>query len=290
VKPTSTGSAGVETPVPAPVPTSPAIVERCKALISKPLFDAVMMGVIVINAIVLGLETFESLAGRHHGLFTMLNHVILGIYVVELLIRLTAFRWNARAFAEDKWNIFDFLVVVASFVPWLRENAMLLRLVRVARIVRLVRFLPDLRVILGAVGRSIPGVASLAAATVLLIYIYGMIGWVLFAEHDPAGYGNIGHAMLTMFVMLTLENLPDNIAMGMEISSWTILFFISYTVIASFLIFNLFIGIVLNSMEEARSADNKEHETDDLLARLRAARTALEQAEQELQKTHRDDR
>ena len=99
-----------------------------------------------------------------------------------------------------------------------------------------------------------------------------------------------GEAMLTMFVMLTLENFPDNVAMGQEMSQWTILFFISYAVVMSFLIFNLFIGIVLNSMEEARAADRKEHETDDLLDRLRAARTALEDAEDELQKTHRDDR
>lgn len=254
------------------------------------MFDTAIIALILFNAVILGLETFDSLAGRYHGLFGVINNVILGVYVVELLIRLTAFRWNARAFAEDRWNIFDFLVVVASFVPWLRENAMLLRVVRVARIVRVVRFLPDLRVIMGAVGRSVPGVASLAAATVLLIYIYGMLGWVLFGTHDPENYGNIGHAMLTMFVMLTLENLPDNIAMGQQVSDWTIVFFISYTVIASFLLFNLFIGIVLNSMEEARSADRKEHETDDLLARLRSARTALEDAEAELQKTHRDDK
>lgn len=290
MKPRSSTTDAVAASAPSPTPTSPAIVERCKAIIANPVFDTAIIAVILFNAVILGLETFDSVAGRYHGLFGLINNVILGVYVVELLIRLTAFRWNARAFAEDRWNIFDFLVVVASFVPWLRENAMLLRVVRVARIVRVVRFLPDLRVIMGAVGRSVPGVASLAAATVLLIYIYGMLGWVLFGTHDPENYGNIGHAMLTMFVMLTLENLPDNIAMGQQVSEWTIVFFISYTVIASFLIFNLFIGIVLNSMEEARSADRKEHETDDLLARLRTARTALEDAEAELQKTHRDDK
>jgi voltage-gated sodium channel len=289
VQPTSGGSAVIDASAAKPPPTSPAIVERCKALIANPTFDTVILGVILFNAVILGLETFDDLAGRYHGLFSVINNVILGIYVVELLIRLTAFRWNARAFAEDKWNIFDFLVVVASFVPWLRENAMLLRMVRLLRIVRIVRFLPDLRVVVGAIARCVPGVASLAAATLLLVYIYAMLGWVLFAQHDPEHYGNIGDAMLTMFLMLTVENLIDNVAMGQEISQWTVVFFISYTVIASFLVFNLFIGIVLNSMEEARSADRAEHETDDLLARLRAARAALEDAERELQKTHRDD-
>jgi voltage-gated sodium channel len=290
VQSTSSSPAIVDASPLKPPPTSPAIVERCKALIANPAFDVVILGVIVLNALVLGLETFQQLSAPYQGLFTALNNVILGVYVVELLIRLTAFGWNPRAFARDKWNVFDFFVVVASFVPWLRASAMLLRLVRVLRLVRMVRFLPDLRIIVGAVGRSLPGVASLAAATFLMIYIYAMVGWVLFGDHDPAQYGNIGKAMLTMFIMLTLENLPDNIAMGQEISGWTILFFISYAVILSFLIFNLFIGIVLNSMEEARSADRKEHETDDLLGRIRAARGALEDAEAELQKTHRDDK
>lgn len=271
------------------VKSRPVLVEHAQRLIANPVFDTVMMGVIVVNAIILGLETFQPLAAEHHALFATLNHVILGIYVVELLIRLTAFRFRPREFAQDRWNVFDFIVVVASLLPWLRENAMLLRLVRLLRIVRIVRFLPDLRVIVAAVGRSIPGVASLAAATVLLIYIYGMVGWVLFSGHDPEHYGNIGAAMLTMFVMLTLENLPDNIEMGLAISPWTVLFFVSYAILASFLIFNLFIGIVLNSMEEARSADRKEHETDDLLARLRVARAALEDAETELARTHRND-
>lgn len=273
-----------------PLKTAPAIVVRCRALIENPLFDLVITAVILVNAVVLGLETYESVVAGYHGFFSYVYDVILAVYVVELLIRFTAVGWSVRTYVADGWNVFDFIVVTASFVPWLRDTAMLLRLVRVLRVARIVRFLPDLRVIMGAVGRSVPGVASLAAATGLLIFIYGMLGWVLFAGHDPEHYGNIGQAMLTMFIMLTLENLPDNIAMGQQISEWTILFFISYAVAMSFLIFNLFIGIVLGSMEEAREIDRARHETDDLLHRLRTARTALEDAERELQRTHRDDR
>jgi voltage-gated sodium channel len=289
---TSLDAVGAPPPeqTPNPQSTSGSIPDRCRALINNRTFELVIVAVIVVNAIVLGLGTYADIASRHEPLFSTIYNVILGIYVVELLIRLTAYRWNPREFVKDGWNSFDFLVVVASFVPALRANAMLLRLVRLLRIVRLVRFLPDLRILVSAAGRSVPGIASLAGATFVLIFIYGMLGWVLFGSHDPANYGNVGLAMLTMFVMLTLENFPDNVAMGQEISQWTILFFISYVLLASFLIFNLFIGIVLNAMEEARSVDRKEHETDDLLTRLRGAREALEQAEEELQKTHRDDR
>lgn len=277
-------------PSPAPQPGAKSIPDRCRALISHRWFELAIVAVIVVNAIVLGMGTYADVASRHEGLFSTIYNVILGIYVVELLIRLTAYRWNPREFVKDGWNVFDFIVVVASFVPSLRANAMLLRLVRLLRIVRLVRFLPDLRVLVAAAGRSVPGIASLAAATFVLIFIYGMLGWVLFSSHDPAAYGNVGQSMLTMFVMLTLENFPDNVAMGQQVSQWTIVYFISYVMLASFLIFNLFIGIVLNAMEEARAADHKAHEKDDLLVRLRAARTALEEAEEELEKTHRDDR
>jgi len=291
VNPTPSSSTTVaEGSDPTPTPTSQSIPDRCRALINNRTFELVIVGVIVFNAILLGAGTYSDVADRYENLFSTIYNVILGIYVVELLIRLTACRWNPREFVKDGWNIFDFIVVVAAFVPGLRANAMLLRMVRLLRIVRLVRFLPDLRVLVSAAGRSVPGIASLAGATFVLIFIYGMGGWVLFGTHDPANYGNVGFAMLTMFVMLSLENFPDNVAMGQQVSQWTIVFFISYVLLASFLIFNLFIGIVLNAMEEARAADRKEHETDDLLTRLRAAREALEQAEEELQKTHRDDR
>jgi len=286
VHPTSSDPA-VEPPVP-PKPV-PAVVERCRGLIANPVFETAIVIVIVINATMLGLETFDSVAAGYHGAFDVVYNVILGIYAIELLIRFTAAGWNVREFTKSHWNVFDFIVIAASFLPGLRATAMLLRLVRLARIVRIIRFLPDLQIVIGAIARSIPGVASLAAATALLIYIYGMLGWVLFAEHDPEHYGNIGRGMLTMYIMLTLENLPDNVEMGLQVSPWSVLFFISYTVILSFLVFNLFIGIVLNSMEEARAVDRAKHEKDDLLHRLRAAREALEDAERELQRTHRDD-
>lgn len=82
-----------------------------------------------------------------------------------------------------------------------------------------------------------------------------MVGWAIFHDHNPESFGNVGQSMVTMFVLLTLENLPVYIEIGQELSNWTLLFFISYVLIASFLIFNLFIGIVINSMEgRARSS------------------------------------
>ncbi|MCK9249733.1 MAG: ion transporter [Solirubrobacteraceae bacterium] len=259
------------------------IVARCRALAGSARFDAAILVVIVVNAVVLGLETYPSVADDAGDTLSRINDVFLGIFVVELLIRMVGSihpdgpRATVRRFAANRWNLFDFFVVVASFLPGLRENATLLRLLRLARIVRVVRFLPDLQVIFGAVLRSLPGVAGLAVMTALLIYVYGMVGWVIFADHDPEQYGTVGTAMITMFVLLTLENLPDYVAAGRELSDWTLLFYVSYVLVASFLIFNLFIGIVIGAMEEARAQHR-----DEQRIRERAAAAATEGREDDL--------
>lgn len=271
--------------------------DLCRRLTSSSRFEAGMLAVILLNAVVLGAETFERVEQDAGDTLAVLDKVFLGVFTVELLIRLTAARWKPREFFGDGWNSFDFVVVTASFVPGL--NASILRIVRLARVVRVVRFLPDLRVIVNAVAASVPGVASLAVGTALLVYVYGMLGWLIFDAHDPDNYGDIAQSMLTFFVMLTLENLPDNLEMGQELSPWTVPFFISYVLLASFLVFNLFIGIVLNSMEEARAADHraqrqKEREAaaasedleDDLVVavedRIDELRSALDALSQEL--------
>ena len=255
---------------------------------SSPPFEPAVLALILFNAVVLGLDTFQVIAERYQPVLSWVYPAILAGYVLELLIRFTATGWNVREFVADKWNVFDFVVIAVAFVPLVQQTVTVLRLLRLARIVRVVRFLPDLQIIVGAIARSVRGIASLVAATTLLLYIYGMLGWILFGDHDAEHYGNIGRAMLTMFVMLTLENFPDNVARGQEISAWSNLFFISYALIMSFLIFNLFIGIVLGAMEEARAAQAAEHQTDDLLARLRSARQALEETERELERLRGD--
>jgi voltage-gated sodium channel len=216
-----------------------------------------MLAVITLNAIVLGAETYDGVEDRYGDALHLLNDIFLGAFVVELVIRIVACWPRPGRFFVSAWNVFDFVVVAASFLPGLRENATLLRLLRLARIVRAVRFLPDLRVVFAAVVRSVPGVSSLAVMTLLLVYLYGMVGWLVFHDHDPANFGNVGQAMVTMFVLLTLENLPSYIERGQELSDWTLLFYLSYVLVASFLIFNLFIGIVVNSMEEARAAEHR---------------------------------
>ena len=257
------------------------MVALCRALVGSRKFEFAIMGVILINAIALGVETYFSSESSATRTLDLINGACLAIYVLELGARLIAcFPSPQRAF-RDRWTAFDAIIIIASFTPGVRENATILRLLRVLRIVRVIRFLPDLRIIIGAIGRSVPGVATLGVAALLLVYIYGMVGWVLFADGDPENFGDIGTSMLTMFVLLTLENLPDAIERGQALSDWAVPFYVSYVLIASFVVFNLFIGIVINSMEDARQEEaarrNRETGHGDLGARLHALQTELAQ-------------
>jgi voltage-gated sodium channel len=281
------------------------VVRLASRLVANPAFDRVFLAIILVNAVVLGAETYPAVERDAGDTLHLLNDVFLAAFVVEILLRFAATGFSPRRYLSNGWNVFDLIVVGGAFVPGLRENATLLRILRLLRIVRAIRLLPDLRVLVVAVGRSLPGVGSLALLTVLLLFVYGMVGWLIFADENPAGYGTIGNAMLTLFVMLTLENLPDNLEMGRQLSEWTILYFLSFALLAAFVLFNLFIGIVINSMEEARAIELNRAErelldddaTNDadahavvLAERVRALRGALEDLEREVTAQARDRR
>ena len=270
------------------------IVRFCADLADATPFNLFIFAVILANAVVLGLETYDSVEREAGGLLDALNNIFLGIFVVELAIRLIGFGRRPGQFFRSGWNVFDFIVILASFAPGLRENTTLLRLARLGRVIRIVRLLPDLRVLTIAIGRSIPGVMSLSVLAILVVFIYGMVGWTIFNEHAPRQYGTIGEAMLTLFVTLTLENLPDQIALGRELSDWTIIYFVSYALVAAFLIFNILIGVVINSLEEARAieharerADRLEHgdpEEPVLEERIAEVREALDALESDIKR------
>jgi len=269
------------------------IVRTCAALADSVAFNVAIFGVILANAVVLGLETYPGVVRDAGGLLSTLNDVFLGVFVVELAIRLTAFGSRPGNFFRSGWNVFDFVVVIAAFLPGLRENSTLLRIARLARVLRIVRLLPDLRVLVTAIYRSLPGVASLTVLAVVTLFVYGMIGWTIFDDHAPQEYGTIGNAMLTLFVLLSLENLPQNIELGRELSDWTILYFVSYALVAAFLLFNILIGIVINSLEEARAieharerADSAEHGEVQVTPEERIAtmRATLDELEEDLRR------
>ena len=226
-------------------------------IVASPIFTGVIVATILVNAVVLGLHTYEQIDDRWGLTLDVINGACLTIFIVELCIRIAAYWPRPLAFFRDGWNVFDFVVIGAAFVPGIRENSTLLRLARLARVVRIVRLLPELRVLLAGVWRSVPPLASIGAVTLMVLFVYGMVGWILFSDELPAQWGNIGRAMLTLFVMLTLEDFPTYMDAAMEIEPWAWVYFVSFILVAAFIVLNVLIGIVLNSMEEARELERR---------------------------------
>jgi voltage-gated sodium channel len=218
----------------------------------------VVVATIAVNAVVLGLQTYEGVADRWGSLLDAINAACVSIFVVGLLTRIGSYWPRPWEFFRNAWNVFDFVVVGATFVPGVAENSTLLRLARLGRVVRIVRVLPDLRILLRGVWRSIPPLASIAAVTAMILFVYGMVGWLLFADDLPEQWGNVGRAMLTLFVMLTLEDFPVYMAEAMEVMPWAWVYFVSFILLAAFIVLNVLIGIVLNSMEEARELERRQ--------------------------------
>jgi voltage-gated sodium channel len=266
---------------------------RLARLVDSPAFNSAIAGVIVVNAVVLGLQTYEGVEQEYGDLLLAINGVCLAVFVVELALRIASYGRRPQDFFRSGWNIFDFVVIAAAFVPGVRENATLLRLVRLLRVVRLVRLLPDVRVLLRGVLRSIPPLFSMSLLVLLILFLYGMVGWLLFADELPGHWGNIGRAMLTLFVLLTLENFPVYLEEGMAVHRWSWIYFTSFVLVAAFIVLNVLIGIVLNSLEEAREIERREKirarapgaaipTTAHVAERIAILRSALDELERDL--------
>ncbi|MFJ7998200.1 ion transporter [Streptomyces sp. NPDC096310] len=270
-----------------------ALAAHSRRIVESTAFSSAVFCLIVGNACLLGIETYTGAVHQWRDELKLAEHLFLAAFTAEILLRAAACADRPREFFRDPWNLFDLAVVALALTPFARENTTLLRLLRLARVLRAARFLPQLRIVIVAVGKSLPGTASFVLVGALLLYVYAMLGWVFFARADPEHYGSLGRAALTLFLLITLDGLGDAVRGGLEVSRWTIVYFASFVLLGSFLLVNLLIGVVINSLEEARELEEEErtHEMAAapqggpeearavLLARIAAARRALDEVE-----------
>lgn len=275
-------------------PSRRALATRTRRIVDSGAFTTAVFCLIVGNAVLMGIETYDGAVRQWHDALKLAEHVFLAAFTAELLLRAAAHADQPKDFFRDPWNLFDLAVVALAFAPFARENATVLRLLRLARVLRAARFLPQVRIVIVAVGKSLPGTFSFLLVGTFLLYVYAMVGWVFFADDDPEHYGSLGRAALTLFLLTTLDGLGDAVRAGLEISRWTILYFASYVLLGSFVLVNLLIGVVINSLEEARQmeADNTPTppsmndapgDAESIRTRISEARAALDALERSLQ-------
>ncbi|WP_432991658.1 ion transporter [Dactylosporangium sp. CA-233914] len=265
--------------------STPTQVDRlaaaCRTLVAASWFNAASFAVIMLNALTLGLETYHGFVASAGPVFHLLEYAFLACFSLELLVRFGAYLPRPGGFVRDGWNLFDLAIILAPLIPGVRENVTLLRLLRLARIVRAFRLFPSLRVILLGLRRSLPGLGSFLLITVLVLYGYAMLGWMVFGKAYPEQYGTVGQAMLTLFLLLSLDGITDTLQAGREVTQWGILYYLSYMIAASYLLTNLLVGVVLNALQEAHQVEKAPPPParagmEERLAVLRAALDDLE--------------
>ena len=209
---------------------------------------------IVINAIILGLETVPQAMERYGAFLLAVDHFILGIFVIEILLRIYAHR---LAFFRDPWSLFDFTVVAIALVPASGPLAVL-RALRILRVLRLLTLVPSMRRVVGALLGSIPGLSSIALVLLLIYYVFAVIATKLFGEHFPQWFGSIGESLYSLFQIMTLESWSMGIVRPVMVEhpyAW--IFFIVFILIATFTMLNLFIAIIVNAMQTFTEEENR---------------------------------
>jgi voltage-gated sodium channel len=242
-------------------------------------FEPWMIGLILFNAVLIGLETSSDIAAEYGTWLELGNDVILGVFIIEAALKLTAVAPRFSLYFGSGWNVFDFSIVVLSLLPATEEFALVARLVRVLRVLRLVSGLPQLRLIVATLVRSIPGMGHVLVLMSIIFYIYAVTGFHLFHEHDAEHWGTLGTSLLTLFGIVTLEGWVQVMETALELNPWAWVYFVSFVLIGTFVMLNLFIAVVINNLEASKVAELEElrqpvtHE--EVLSELRRTRDAL---------------
>lgn len=224
-----------------------------RKVVETPLFEQSIIALILINALILGLETDATLVASYGEWFALGHHLILGAFIVEALLKISAVAPRFKLYFGNGWNLFDFSVIVLSLLPSTGELAMVARLARLLRVLRLISSIPELRLIVATLMRSIPSMGNIMLLMSIIFYIYAIAGFHLFHLNDPEHWGTLGLALLTLFRIVTLEDWTDVMYTAMEAQPFAWIYFVSFVVMGTFVIVNLFIAVVLNNLEEAKA-------------------------------------
>ncbi|ASO22224.1 voltage-gated sodium channel [Actinoalloteichus hoggarensis] len=232
--------------------------DRVRAVVDSSWFTRFIVGVIVVNAIGLGLETSPNLMAGYGTLIHTIDLIAIGIFVVELVVKLYAYRLD---FFRDPWNWFDIVVVGVALVPT-AEGFAVLRALRIMRALRLISQVPSMRRVVGALLSAIPGLLSILGLLLLVLYTGAVVGVQLFRDAAPQDFGSVSSSLFTMFEVMTLEGWQDIADPVMDVYPAAWVFFIGYIVVTSFIVLNLLLAVLVGTMEVQLSAERWKEDQD----------------------------
>jgi voltage-gated sodium channel len=254
------------------------LVEACKKIVASPAFNQLILALIVLSGVLVGMETYPRF-DVHTSVgwwLQRLQDIILGLFVIEAAIKILAHGSKPWDYFRNPWNIFDFSIIAVSLLPvGGRQFVMVFRMARLLRALRLLTALPRLQILVSALLKSIPALGYVGILLLLHFYIYAVMGTFLFRENDPVRFGDLPRSMLSLFQVVTLEGWNDVLHTQMFGSdryypdAWVDLpevvanqvpkahpvaaplFFVSFIMLGTMIMLNLFTGVIIGSMQEA---------------------------------------
>lgn len=244
----------------------------CHLIVNARWFNPFIMGVILLAAVVVGLETDRYIMAEWGPVLYTIDAVILTIFVIEALMKMGQYGRNFTRYFKDPWNVFDFTIVVVCLLPLGGPYVAVIRLARVLRTLRLISTIPKLQLLVTALIHSLPSMFYVGMLLSILFYVYAVLGVFLFGANDPGHFGTLPRAMLTLFRIVTLEDWTDVMyiqifsskVIASELAATTdrgaypvaqpivgALYCLSFVLLGTMIMLNLFIGVIINSMKEA---------------------------------------
>jgi voltage-gated sodium channel len=257
------------------------MIDLARRITQAAAFERLILLLIVVNGVVVGLETQAGVGDRLQSVFQGIYLGVLVVFVVEAGLKILA-RWpRPQDYFTDGWNLFDFGIIVLSLLPAAGAFATVARLGRLLRVLRLVTALPKLRLMVATLVRCIPGMGHVLSLMGILFYVYGIAGFHLYGTHDPGHWGTLGQSLLTLFQIATLEGWVEIMDTALELGPLHWIYFLSFVLLGTFVVVNLFVAVVINSLEEShREVAEAEAEAlmrggPDALRDLKQVRTML---------------
>ncbi|MGB7261973.1 MAG: ion transporter [Albidovulum sp.] len=249
-------------------PSSATFRESAGVFISSTLFQRVILGVILFNAIILGLETSDSVMAQAGPLIFALDMLCLMIFVAEISMKLFVYRLQ---FFRGGWNVFDFLIVAISLVPAV-QGLSVLRAMRILRLLRVISVAPAMRRVVEGLINALPGMGAVFLLMALIFYIGAVMATKLFGASFPDWFGTLGQSAYSLFQIMTLESWSMGIVRPvMEIYPYAWAFFVPFILVTTFAVVNLVVGLIVNSMQDAHHTEENERTAthrDEILDRL----------------------
>ncbi len=249
---------------------------RTAVFLNRPIVTNAIIGVIVFNAVVLGLETSGTAMAMAGGLIILLDQICLAIFVIELAAKLFA---HGPRFFRNPWNVFDFVIVGVALLP-AAESMTALRAMRILRVLRVISVAPRLRRVVEGFITALPGMGSVFLLMAIIFYIGAVIATKMFGTAFPDWFGTLGRSAYSLFQIMTLESWSMGIVRPvMEVYPYAWVFFIPFIMVTTFAVVNLLVGLIVNSMQDAHAVEGNaatDAYRDEVMDRLKSIEGRLE--------------